>query len=59
MQKHKMIVQNYYLRYLGGYDAQLMRDVVMVGTCRHASVCVCVAFTVSGFESHWRQLIFL
>ena len=25
-----MVVQNYYLRYMGGYDAQLIRDVVMV-----------------------------
>ena len=30
LRKNQRVVQNYYLRYLGGYDAQLMRDVVMV-----------------------------
>ena len=30
--KHKMVVQNYYLRYMGGYDAHLMRNTVQVFT---------------------------
>jgi NCK-associated protein 1 len=29
LRKHRLVVQKYYLCYLGGYDAQLMRDVVM------------------------------
>jgi len=30
LRKHQRVVQNYYLRYMSGFDAQLMRDVVMV-----------------------------
>ena len=30
LRKHQRIVQNYHLRYMSGFDAQLMRDVVMV-----------------------------
>jgi len=29
LRKHQRVVQNYYLRYMSGFDAQLMRDVVM------------------------------
>jgi NCK-associated protein 1 len=29
LRRHRIVVQNYYLRYMGGYDAQLIRDVVM------------------------------
>ncbi len=30
VQKHHRIILNYYLRYMSGFDAQLMRNVVMV-----------------------------
>ena len=30
MLKHRRVVQNYHLKYLGGFDAQLMRHTVMV-----------------------------
>ncbi len=30
MRKHHRIIANYYMKYMSGFDAQLMRNVVMV-----------------------------
>ena len=30
MKKHHQIISNYYIKYMAGFDAQLMRNVVMV-----------------------------
>ena len=32
MRKHHKLIQNYYIKYMSGFDAQLMRNVVMVYT---------------------------
>ena len=32
LHKHHRIILNYYVRYLSGFDAQLMRNVVLVST---------------------------
>ena len=45
LRKHERVVQNYFLRYMGGYDAQLMRDVVMVTPFSTSSDCL---FTCRG-----------
>ena len=31
MRKHHRIILNYYLKYMSGFDAQMLRNVVMVG----------------------------
>ena len=33
MRKHHRIILNYYLKYMSGFDAQMLRNVVMVSLC--------------------------
>ena len=42
MRKHHRVIATYYMKYMSGFDAQLMRNVVMVRKwCALASVRLC------------------